>query len=123
MRICKWQDGRSEPTIDVIFGCDSPCQTRIKEIASLVESQMLPHKPNYGQPGNRRGRPFRWLLLIPVIYCLSYVGMRIAGRIYPFYNQGSFEMDCKDSVSVVFIPLINTEQMWHNAMTNPPSGA
>jgi hypothetical protein len=56
------------------------------------------------------------------LYPLAYAGMRASGRIRPFYNQGDVEMDSDDRVAVVFLPLIEAEQEWHDAFSDPPAG-
>ena len=68
----------------------------------------------------------KWLSLCIVAglfgYAFGYAGFRVTGRIRPFFNQGSFEMDSDDRFAVMFLPLIEIEESWHNAFSEPPAG-
>jgi hypothetical protein len=65
----------------------------------------------------------RWTIVTVCFgYILGYLSLRASGRIEPFYNQGSFEMDVADGWAVVFLPMIDAEESWHNAFSEPPTG-
>jgi hypothetical protein len=92
------------------------------DFRKTVGAEMIPPDLGYGRDGRKRRSVLICLMLLPTCYCLAYAGMRVSGRIRPFYNQGSFEMDSDDRAAILFLPLIDAEQAWHNAFTKHPTG-
>jgi hypothetical protein len=58
--------------------------------------------------------------VLPVVaYVLTYVVLRAAGVYYPFYNQGSWDIDGTTHVTaidVVFVPALLVEQELQNSL-------
>lgn len=85
-------------------------------------AETTPPTPNYAKAQHGPSR-MSWLLaLLGMLYLLGYAGMWALGRIRPFYNQGGFEMEYDDRVAIPFLPLMEAEQAWHNAFSDPPVG-
>ena len=85
---------------------DIPREPTVEPLEYSTLKQRMPWKPYV-----------LGLLTPPLLYLLAYALLRITGVIYPYYSQGSWEMEGGTGVYVIdiwFLPLVLLEGDFHN---------